>query len=485
MLAKKLINQSAVYGIASILVNGSSFLLIPLYTRSLSPNEYGILSSVGILSSLYTYFLGFGLSGSISRYYFDLKVENSWRSFFSTASIFVTISGLFITSLLFFLCGNFLDLIFKSVRFDPFIKYGIWIGYLGVLAFIPLALYQVQSRAILYRILTTSSFLILTIFMVYYVVLNRQGSIGALKAQLYSGLIMGLVYISIMIYEGGINFNTAFLKTSLTFGVPLMIYSISGVFIEMSSKYFIEKLGTLSELGIYNLAQQYSSALVIIISAINMAWVPIFYEQAKEKTSKVPFIDFGTYFLATIVTIGLFLCLFSKEILLLLASESYQKSFTVVPIILLAYIFGNGFWILIINPISFVKKTIFLPILTFTSALFSIVFNSLLIPILGIYGAALSLLASYMVMTVIGLFIVRKYYPIDYKYFKFLFIILLAGFVFLISNFLYFEKIYEIIIGKFVLFVIFLISLFMFKIIQLSRIKPLLTRVVDYRKLKK
>jgi O-antigen/teichoic acid export membrane protein len=481
MLAKKLFGQSAIYGIASILVNGSGFLLLPLYTRSLNPHDYGIISTTGILSMLYTYLLGFGLSSSISRYYFDLKSSGKWKSFVGTASIFIITVGLIITSALFLFGKPVLDHIFKSVRFDPYLKYGIWIGYLGIFSFIPLALFQVQAKPLLYRILTTISFLFLTLFMVYFVVIEDQGAIGALKAQLSSGLIMASIYFIFMLREGGILFNFKYLKISLAYGLPIMVYLIFGVIVEMSSKYYIEKYTTLSDLGIYNLAQQYTSIMLLVISAINLAWIPIFYEEAKKEIGKEPFVQFGSLFLTGVITMALGLSLFSKEVLFLFASSKYEGAYSVVPLIALAYVFGNGFWILIINPITYVKKTIFLPVLTIITGCFSMLLNILFVPKLGIYGAALALLISYLILTFLGLLIVHRYYPIKYNYSK-IGLILFTAILFYFSSFLIpIDNTFLIITLKFIIIALFIFTLFLLKIFSLYQVKGYLLQIFGSR----
>ena len=478
MLAKKLFSQSAIYGLASILVNGSGFLLLPIYTRSLSPQDYGIISSIGIVSLTFTYFIGFGLSAAVNRFYFEEEYKEKWNQFFGTVSLFLIITGLILTVTLNFAGSWFLDHIFKSVRFDPYIKYGLWIGYAAAYSTIPLALFQVQGKALRYRVLTTASFLALTALMILIVVIQKQGAIGALKAQLYAGLLMGIVYCFYMLKNGDLRINPSHLRVALVFGFPIMIYMITGVFIELSSKYFIEKLATLSDLGIYNLAQQYSSAMTLIISAVNMAWVPLFYERAKNNPTDDVFRHFGTFFITAVIMLGFILSLFSKDILSLIASKGFQNSYTIVPIIILAYIFGNGFWILIINPLGFARKTTYLPLLTILSGCVSIILNILLIPIFGIYGAAWSLLISYVILTVSGLILAHRFFPVRYNYVKISAVLLIAVILFFVTLlFDTFDFKYVFIIKMLIVF-IYAGSLLLFRIFTLEEIKSRIKNIL-------
>ena len=470
MSSKRLFEQSLIYGIGSIIVNASGFILIPIYTNFLSTSEYGILSSVALFSSLITPVLVLGQSGAVGRYYFELNDQNEWKIFFSTVSYFLLIFGLVITLFLYIFGETIFDNIFKSVRFDPYIKIGLWIAYFSMMPALPLALFQVRGQALTYRFLTTMSFSFLTIFMFLFVVWLKRGALGGLYAQLLAGIIMSMFYIYFIIREAFTKISFKYLKVALLFGLPLMIYSIFGIITEVASKYFIERFTTLSDLGVYNLAQQYSSGLILVVSALNMAWVPIFYEKAGDAKENHIFEIFGLYLVAFVTLLGLLMSLFANEFILFLAPKTYKYAANLIPVIILAYVFGNGLWILLVNPIFYSKQTKYLPWLTSISGVFCILSNILLVPKYGAMGAAISLLLSYILLVILAFYVANKLYPINYNYRKMFAMIAISIMIFCLSLWIKPTSVLMTILFKSCLFISFIFSLSFMKTLPLKEL---------------
>jgi|GEM_PF-6526939 len=470
MIGKKLVSQSLIYGLSSLLINGSNFFLIPLYTHYLTTAEYGVIGSVTLFSTIVTAFLTFGLNSAITRFYVEFDKEEFGRFLFSVF-LFQIVLACLIVGIFIFFDGFFLDHLFTSVPYNPFLKYGIYIGLTGIFSTIPLALLQAQSKALLYRILTTSSFIIVTTLMILFIVFKKEGSLGGIRAALYANLFMMLIYVWFILRNGKINFKVNYIKTALLFGLPIMVYSLFGVLTELSSKYFIERFISLSQLGIYNVAQQIASLLVLLINAVNMAWVPIFYEEAKKNEYSTLFSDFGKLLIFATTFVGLTLSLFSKELISLLMPESYYSASIYIPYLVLAYLFGSGYWVLVINPIGFSKKTIYLPLLTVLSGILSISLSLLLIPTVGVIGAALSTLISYCVLILVTYAVYRKHSAVKYDFRTMNTMVVLGVFLYILSTQIPLKGISMVISIKILLIGIFIFSLHYMKIYSFQDVR--------------
>jgi O-antigen/teichoic acid export membrane protein len=470
MLGKKVINQSLIYGLASLLINGSNFFLIPLYTHYLTSSEYGIISSVTIFSTLTTGILAFGLNGAVTRLYFEYTGDD-FRRFLFSAFIFQVITASIIVGIFLISRGFFLDRVFENVPYDPYLQYGLMIGLTGIFSSIPLAFLQARSKALLYRLFTSTSFLIFTSLMILLVVVLKKGSFGAIQAALITNTIMAMGYAFYILRECKISFRFAYVRTALSFGLPLMVYVVFGTITEISSKYFIERYSSLSQLGIFNVAQQLAALIILVTNAINMAWIPMFYEEAGKDEQSPLFSQFANFFIFLLVFAGLGLSLLSPEIVFLFMSPAYNEVSLYIPFLVFAYIVGNGVWLLLINPITFAKKTIYLPVLTILSGILSIVLNILLIPRFGLMGAAVSISISYVILVLITFFIFKKYTMVKYN-FRTLNGILLAGIlIYLISIQISIENIIMSLASKLGLLILFLTILAYLKIYSIKQVK--------------
>jgi O-antigen/teichoic acid export membrane protein len=417
-LLKHVAKNSLIYALGGIITNGGSILLMPIYTRFLTPTEYGVVGSVTILNTLMISILGLGLAGAVTRFYFDSNDKSHWRSFLGTVSVFVILFGFLATALLFLFGEPILDLFFRSVRYDPYLKMGVLIGYFGIFPLIPLALMQAKGEAVKYRLLTTVSFLLLTCFMFLFVIGMRRGAIGVLGAQLVASGAMAFYYAYYVVKEGSLRIHASHLRNALRFSIPIMIYTILGITAEMSSRYLAERFTNLSDFGLYSFALLYSSGLALVASATNMAWIPVFYKNAGQPNAKYIYGQFALYYLSGMCGLGLGMSLFSREIISIVASASFYEAHKVVPVLVLSSLLSSCIWTLAANPIFYEKRTTHLLWITGISAGICILSGLWLIPNLGIMGASISLLLSNTVLVSLAFFVSQKLYPVRYNLIK-------------------------------------------------------------------
>jgi O-antigen/teichoic acid export membrane protein len=410
---RKLVTHSLIYTLGSMLINGGNFLLVPVYARYLGPAEYGIWGSLTVFNTMLVAVLGFGVNGIVTRYYYELTDRDRWRSFFGTISTFVVCFGFIVALLLSLLGEPLLDGIFKSVRFDPYLRLAVWVGYLSVIPVIALALLQARQKVLVYRAFTTVSFLLLASCTLVMVVVLKLGVLGVLYGSLISGVVMGGVYAYYIWSEGLKTVSTPDLKVALIFGLPVMAYTISGSATELASRYFVERFTTLADLGVYNLAQQYSAGLIIVVTAISMAWTPIFFESASRPDAPARFARFGLRVIGLVVALALLMSLCAPAFLRLVSTQ-YAAAGNIIPLILVSYVFGNGLWILMITPIVYAKETRRLPWLTMLSGGICIFSSIAFIPGFGLVGAATAQLLGYIGLIAASWRTAQRAYPIPY-----------------------------------------------------------------------
>jgi O-antigen/teichoic acid export membrane protein len=426
LVHKRLRKNSLIYFLGGIVSSGGNVLLTPIYAKYLDPSEFGVLSSIGMLSTIMGFTLSFGFGGAVARYYFEIRDEYEWKSFLGTVAAFTILVGLLLVLLLSTFLRDVWGTLFPGVMFDPYAQLGIWIGFLGALPTVPLALEQAKGNALRYRYLTTASFLLVACFMIMFVVAMRQGALGALRAQLIAGVAMAIIYFLVIGRTASLSLSLAHLLKALAFGVPIMLYAILGFAVELSLKYLVQYLAGLPELGIYSLALVYASILTLVASAINMAWTPIFYKHGFDSNGMNLYRQFALTYLTAMCALGLILSLFAEETISIFAPSAYQKAYEIVPILILANLFGSVGWTLTANPIFFVKRTAALPWLTAVSLGVGTLSGVWLIPKLGVWGASIALLLSNAALVCMSFVVSQKLYPVPYEYRKMGFVLLVA-----------------------------------------------------------
>ena len=126
---------SIIYTAGQLLTKASGFFLIPLYTRFLSPADFGIIGYINVIIQIFTTILMFGQYGAQRRFYFDY-VENKekLRLFIGTLNLFllIVVGGIVI---LFSFFGKYVFNRFKiqDIPFDPLLIYVAWISFFHIM----------------------------------------------------------------------------------------------------------------------------------------------------------------------------------------------------------------------------------------------------------------------------------------------------------------------------------------------------------------
>lgn len=472
-----MIKNSLIFAFFSFLINSINFILIPIYTKQLTVQEYGTMASITIFITVFTAIFTFGLNGAINKMYFDLSKNELENEFITTS--FITKFSLSTFILLLFVSNNglFLNYVFKNIKYDPFLKYSIYIAYLNVFSVVPLSLLLVKGNALKYRILTSTYFILNTIFTLFNLLILKTGLIGIFKAQLIANLLMAVYYIYNTFTNKSVKFNKKMSINLIFFGFPILLYTLTGMLIEQSSKILIERFLSLRDLGIYNLAFQFSSIIVILNSAINMAWVPIYFKESKINENSNLFRLFSKYLFLLISFFALLIAIFQKYVLLYLLNKSYENAEIYIPILVYVFVLTNTYWILLINPIFYSNQIKLLPIIAVLCGALSIASCYLLIPIMGLFGAIISVFLGNLFMNFITYLVIKRKMTLRYENNKLISIVSISFLLFLISTQLNNSNIfYEIILKLFIIIVFILVIIFL-KIFNLKEFKLLIKNI--------
>lgn len=145
----KLISNASVYTIGSMLQKAAAFLLIPLYTRHLTPSDYGIVGLAQSVQGVFSLLIGLGLYSALARLYFDYRDEPSrLRAYISTNLFFIVLFALISTASLTQWGKPFWDrLSGGQVAFSPYIQLALWLAFADAIFRIPVTLYRTAQRA--------------------------------------------------------------------------------------------------------------------------------------------------------------------------------------------------------------------------------------------------------------------------------------------------------------------------------------------------
>lgn len=419
-LIKNIFKQSSIYAFGDFLTKGVGFFLLPLYTAYLSPEDYGLISLATVAATMFTIITTGGLRGAVLKFYYNFESDKIRKQFYGSLWLFyIIVPGIFL--LIFEIYGElFFDIILPSVPYDPYIRLILWAYYLkGVFIELPLEVFKAKGEAFKYSSLTVLIFIATTLSTIWLVVFRNQGAQGFLFAK-FLGFLVIAVGMAFYLYKFvTISIEWAWLKRALLYSMPLVPHFLSHWVLSSSDRIVLEYFVPLSEVGIYNVAYTIGSAMSIIAIAGNNAIIPKYGDlNLTDEYEIQEIVKTATYYIASIIGIGLLIALFAEDFVYLTIPEAYHRAVSVIPWVVLGYIF-MGFYFTQINMLTITMgKTKIVGVSTAAAAITNLGLNILLIPYLGIDGAAITTAFTYLLLFFGMNYISRKTCRVPFEYLR-------------------------------------------------------------------
>lgn len=417
---KKVLENSFLYTFSSILVKATGFLLLPFYTFFLTPEDYGITNLINSFLQVTIYVVTFSLNAGIVRFYVDFKhEEEKLKEFISTIVIFI----IFTTNMFIFLSlifnGFVTDLLFENLSFYPIVL----IALISVFFIVMHSVHQHILQAMqIGRRLTKINLIVFFIQVSLNIILIsvfKLGAVGMLLAQLfvYFGYIFFMLFDLRKNHLLALRFNFKLLFEALKYSIPLIPHNLSTRIASFFSRVVMNSGGTIALVGLYSVAFQFGTVIDTVQSSVNKAFRPWFFEMMKkgDQDNKREVIQISTILLTLYSLVYMIIGLFSQEAILLMTTEKYVLSWTVIPILTVAFS-AKSIYYFYVN-ILFYYKTIAnrIFIATLTGSFADIIFALILIPKYGMYGAALAFLTAKIIVSFIVYIMSRKYNQVGFK----------------------------------------------------------------------
>ncbi len=470
---KELTKDTALYGISTIIGRFLGFILVPFYTNVFSPEEFGIQSYVYAFLAFGSIAYIYGMDAAFMKY--ATVIEKDKKKVFSTGYIFVTVTTLFFSLILFASHSWIADQV-DLANYSTIFIYVIGILFLDTATLIPFSELRLERKAGRFatiRILNifinvSSNFILILVY--------KFGIEAIFISNLIASAFSFIALLPTIIENLKWEIDKPYLKKMLFFGITYLPASVASMIVQVIDVPIIRELTDEATLGIYRANYKLGVFMMLFVSMFHYAWQPFFLTNAKEENAKKIFSKVLSLFLIFTSFIWVVLSLFIEDLARIellhgktLIGTQYLVGIYIVPIILLAYLF-HGLYINFIAGIYLEEKTKYLPIITGIGALINIVSNFILVPQIGILGGAISTLLSYIAMSIGIFFVSQKFYKIDYEYGLILKVFIVITIVSIIFYYFSFTDSLTISI-KFIILGIFITLFLILKIIKPSDIK--------------
>ena len=445
---KQLAGQTVIYGLSTILARIINFLFVPIYTRLLSPESYGVVTEFMAYIAVLQVVLVLGLETGCFR--FANKEGIDPKKVYSNA--FATVFCVSATFLALMIA--FASPIASMLGYEGYQSCIIYMG--GILALdavtaIFFARLRQESKALKFAIFKTIKIITetaanLVLFLWFpkhldsarwllHFIPETPDFSYVVFAIFISCVVCGILFIPDFA-KVSFRLDPKLLRQMLAYSLPLMVAALPGVVNDFLDRILFRFFDTnadawRSSLGLYQAAVKLAVIMNLFIQMFRYAAEPFFFRRAREKDSKELYASVQEYFTAFcgLVFLGVILYI---DIIALILGPQFRSAVGIVPIMLLSYmILGMLFNVSMWYKLS--GKTDMAIWITLSGLAVTALVIILFMPAYSYWAAAFGHLASYVVMFVISSVLGARYYPIPYRWGHLAAIFIVMGAVYGIS----------------------------------------------------
>ena len=376
------------------------FLTIPIFTRLMPQNDFGIVNTYLSVVSIITIIVGLSLGSSIRHAYMDYRadIKNYMTSIFQISSYSFLI--IFIVSII------IIKIFYKEIDIILVVlglvhSYGLFIvSCMNIL-------YMMRVDYIKKTLLMTLSNVFITVFsiiLLFQIEDNKYLSriIPYVAVYVLIGMFFYLKYINIRNKKS----VKKYYKYALTISVPLVFHGLSTTVLFSADRIMLTFYRSASETAVFSLIYSLSMITIVFKASLESLWIPWFNDKINKNLIDDINISVKKY-VTVILSSMICLLLVSPEILHIMAPKEYWGGLNMIPLVISASFF-MFLYSISVNLEYYYKSTKMIAINTISVAIINIILNIIFIPKYGAIAAALTTLVSYIISFIVHYMTARK-----------------------------------------------------------------------------
>ena len=417
---RRQIRDSVLYQLPLLATNVLPLITLPIFTRILSKEDYGVYALAQAYAILVGSLANFGTTISYERNYFQYRSDRRQSAQLLFSSIaFVAFNTLLLGVLTYVFRAPLSKLVTGSSAFGHLLFYAFCANCLAHLTQYYFTYYRNSEKSASFVSYTIGGNFLNFLLSIVLVAWLRIGVVGLIYSQLISSALLFAVLSGKFTAVFPLTFNKKILGESLKISYPLTPRIFLGTIDTQFDKYMIGLLNSLGGVGIYRIGQQVAMLVFSFMNQLENVFMPQVYKKmfgSKEKGGE----EIGAYltpFVYVSITLAVLISLFAEEVISLLIPKSFHGAIDIVSVLTIysgLLFFGK----IIGTQLIFTKKTHLTSLMTLVGLGLNIGLNIPFILKWGAIGAACAVLLADILSRGIFFFVAQRYYEIKWEYRK-------------------------------------------------------------------
>lgn len=410
---RTVIKDVGFYSAGDLLLRATAFITLPIYTRVLTPTDYGVWAYATAGVTLLSALLAVGGDQAYSRFYFEARTHEARQLLTSTWLGFLFVWSTVVVLLIVPTSGFASDLAFGTRRWDVLIALLLLTGPLTLMNVLLGLVVRNEFRREVFMTLNVTLAVTTVSLSLLFAVGFHWGITGLAAAQLTA---MALLIPPRIWYARHLLrpvFSVEVLRRLLRFGLPLVPATLAWWIFSFSDRIVLGRLSTLREVGLYSVANSATTVLGLLVGALGLAWTPHALRLYEDSPDEAPSF-YGrmlTYIIVGFGVLAVTVTTFAHELLSILATRQYLGASRAVGPLALGFVAFATIQVTGIG-MTLKKKTGYLAVLAWGAAVLNLALNLAFVPAYGMLASAWATCAAFVFLTIGYYVISQRLFPI-------------------------------------------------------------------------
>ncbi|MFN7922185.1 MAG: lipopolysaccharide biosynthesis protein [Bryobacteraceae bacterium] len=407
---KEMMRSTGIYLLGTMARQAMAFLLIPVFTRFLTPKDAGIQELLDTTMVVFSMLAGQRVGSGVL--YFLSKAEdeagrNRTLSTILLGGIGVGIAGGLIGGL----AGTWIcQAVFQSADYVFYWRLMCVSFAVSVPNEIAWNWMRGENRATWFvasnLVLTLINYAIVLVLLIHY----RMGFRSLVWGTAVSAAAMALVQSAYVFSKTGIHFDGGLFKRAVRYAIPTGLSGLGALMLHSGDRFFLQRSASLMDVGIYGYAYRLGMMISTLQGAFGNYWLTRVYDLLKGEGGRHLFERTLTYVVTVAASLGFFLWIWGRPFVNSFVGWEFRGCLAYYPWILAAYV--------IRIPADYMRSLLYLRNRTDLDAAVNVISAVaclgayfVLIPPFGVWGAAWATLAGFSVLAAAASALGYRVYP--------------------------------------------------------------------------
>jgi O-antigen/teichoic acid export membrane protein len=408
-LPKRILGAMFNFGVSNLMTKIIGFLLIPVYTQYLAPDDYGIVELCGALSAFVIIFMRLGVPGAVNRFYFDYKNDpEKLNDYVTTIHHLLVFSSIILALVVGIVMYVFSDTMLSGILFFPFIVLTIINAGFSANSDLQKRLLQSKEKSAYMAKLNISLAIVGIGLALLFVVVFKMGALGLILSQSATTFVFFIqAQYYLRNYLKG-KFNWGMLKDSLNYGAGLLPHHLFAAFAPLLSKGILNSKESLAALGIFALAIRFTQPLDIIYHIFMVSFNPIYFSLRKnQENQKIRTVYLSVWYIS--IAVYMLVAIILPSIIPLITPERFHQSAHLIPILALGFL-GQVLYNLFLIENYYDKNTRYISLVTGTGLAINLLITLLTVDRYGVYSVVMASAAGFIAWSIMGYIFSKKHF---------------------------------------------------------------------------